>query len=304
MLQRYARYFALTTTSNMVDLATQSVVEPAPSRPVHAPLAHAREEAPAPSALGTADREIIAGRMKMSLTTAPQKEDVHSVLQCLFQREDIMNELAPGWSSMTSKEKLMDRVLSVMTDETLLKDVGDSISRRRSGTDGKMPSLDACDGQASIEHSWSQLQSKFPCLICRDVLAAPVVLQCSHSYCGVCIWDYFTSCVSDDVEVVHSCPHCKRPQPMDFRYQRSYAELIEEAVYVLPKSHLRIEWVERRDRYFERERQRERQEQSRNLRAAAERDEDVYESHIVERTTILAIVFAAIALLAIAHKVK
>ncbi len=33
---------------------------------------------------------------------------------------------------------------------------------------------------------WDELRIDFPCVLCQDVLAAPALLSCSHTFCGDC----------------------------------------------------------------------------------------------------------------------
>lgn len=57
-------------------------------------------------------------------------------------------------------------------------------------------------------------KDQFNCSICLDVLRDPVTIPCGHSYCSVCIQNYWDQ---DDYLGVFVCPQCRQnfnPRPL------------------------------------------------------------------------------------------
>ncbi|XP_020784820.1 finTRIM family, member 67 [Boleophthalmus pectinirostris] len=57
-------------------------------------------------------------------------------------------------------------------------------------------------------------KDQFNCSICLDVLRAPVTIPCGHSYCSVCIQNYWDQ---DDYLGIFACPQCRQnftPRPV------------------------------------------------------------------------------------------
>uniref|UniRef100_A0A673NAN7 RING-type domain-containing protein n=1 Tax=Sinocyclocheilus rhinocerous TaxID=307959 RepID=A0A673NAN7_9TELE len=56
---------------------------------------------------------------------------------------------------------------------------------------------------------------QFSCSVCLDLLKDPVTIPCGHSYCMICITNYWNQ---DDQKGIYRCPLCKqifttRPPP-------------------------------------------------------------------------------------------
>ncbi|XP_019125375.2 zinc-binding protein A33 [Larimichthys crocea] len=50
----------------------------------------------------------------------------------------------------------------------------------------------------------SRLEEDLCCSVCHDIFKDPVILSCSHSFCKVCLQNWWTD------KQVHDCPLCKR----------------------------------------------------------------------------------------------
>ncbi|KAJ1388328.1 hypothetical protein B484DRAFT_409658 [Ochromonadaceae sp. CCMP2298] len=97
--------------------------------------------------------------------------------------------------------------------------------------------------------SWEQLKQKYPCVICQDVLAGPVVLNCSHSFCGACCSDMIAAVAPADscaVEhVSHRCPSCKT-EIESVTFERMLDANLLRMVEALPDCEAKIYWKLRR----------------------------------------------------------
>ena len=100
---------------------------------------------------------------------------------------------------------------------------------------------------------WEALRSKYPCVICQDVLSAPCVLNCSHSFCGRCINDLMYACVpvdttdsSSNPTVVYECPCCK-VEIVNTTFERMLDEDIASLVERIGDCPAKEAWTERRE---------------------------------------------------------
>ncbi|XP_053541862.1 tripartite motif-containing protein 16-like [Ictalurus punctatus] len=77
------------------------------------------------------------------------------------------------------------------------------------------------------EASISVDQEEFICPVCLDLLKDPVTIPCGHSYCKVCINDYWDQ---EDENGVYRCPQCRdtfTPRPV-LRRNNMLAEVVEK----------------------------------------------------------------------------
>jgi hypothetical protein len=115
---------------------------------------------------------------------------------------------------------------------------------------------------------WRSLCAEFFCSCCQDVLAAPVVLKCTHSFCGSCITECYNRCVQCDELpglscVVCQCPECRAPvQGHDWSYERAYDEAIMKRVRDVPECQMKSDYLERRSSFLEAEKARKSAEAS------------------------------------------
>lgn len=103
----------------------------------------------------------------------------------------------------------------------------------------------------ALQAEWQKLADKYPCCICQDLLSAPHVLNCSHSYCAVCIDDLLSTCASCDTEVVHHCPMCQTNiEHMSF--ERLLDEDILARINHIPDAFpSKMAWNERHNSYLD-----------------------------------------------------
>lgn len=108
---------------------------------------------------------------------------------------------------------------------------------------------------------WDELVDNYRCLVCQDVLAAPVLTPCSHSFCFHCVIEKANSCVVIDespvkpstAEIVQECSTCRQEfATKDARFERHLHSRIMEEVITFPES-LRADWEMRRQTYLDHE---------------------------------------------------
>lgn len=105
---------------------------------------------------------------------------------------------------------------------------------------------------------WDDLVNNYRCLICQDILSAPVLTPCCHSFCFHCITEKANSCIVVDdtmnntvtAEVLQECPTCRHEFiTKDARFERHLHTRIMEEVVSFPES-LRSDWEMRRQTYL------------------------------------------------------
>jgi hypothetical protein len=98
---------------------------------------------------------------------------------------------------------------------------------------------DECD-------SWQVLREKYKCLICLDVLAAPHLISCGHSFCGVCIAAHVKNVEEEEFDMQACCPTC-REEINKQTLERHYDATIADDVRKLPNSIEKQTWTKRRE---------------------------------------------------------
>lgn len=183
-----------------------------------------------------------------ALGQIPSHEEITTVLDTLFEHpERLLKLLSPkqlqvlrGNSNAVAAE--IEALYEVVNAEST------SVAR----------SCDHPTGNNHAEHqvSWSELASQHNCVICMDVLAAPVITNCGHSYCGECLAAHMESCtpLTDDVEVVHPCPTC-RTEITSVTYERGYDTSIAASVERVAPCPAKDEYNDRRNAYMKRRQQ-------------------------------------------------
>ena len=96
---------------------------------------------------------------------------------------------------------------------------------------------------------WNALVKEHHCALCLDVLAAPVIISCSHDFCGDCMNGYMKSTEGEGATCF--CPLCRAEIESKGIYNRGLDAIIVKKVEALPGvSSQSKDWGRRRGDYF------------------------------------------------------
>lgn len=98
---------------------------------------------------------------------------------------------------------------------------------------------------------WNALVKEHHCALCLDVLAAPVIINCSHDFCGDCMNGYLRSADTGSEDPTCFCPLCRAEIESKGIYNRGLDAIIVKKVEDLPGvSDQSKDWGRRRGDYF------------------------------------------------------
>ena len=113
--------------------------------------------------------------------------------------------------------------------------------------------LEQLPNKILIEEKWNGIVKDQKCLLCIDLLAAPVILSCSHSFCGSCLHNYMNHKSDEDKNVGYFCPTCRHQIESKSIYERHLDTSIVNQVDNLGFSCEQIDdWRIRRNEHIER----------------------------------------------------
>lgn len=132
------------------------------------------------------------------------------------------------------------------------------------------------DAKADATDAWEGLVADQKCSLCIDLLAAPVILECSHSFCGGCLYNYLGgSLVCSEVNndaAINMCPVCRTEISSPPIYERNLdASIVNKTKEINAFGEQYLDWQVRRETYMQvmRDRERLRQERRRKGNRAA-----------------------------------
>ena len=193
------------------------------------------------------------------------KREADEAVDMLRENPEILVSMLPSIKNVGPEDMLKLALKLVNNPKTIALVHSKVREHNRAADDEKVHKLSMADSfgeTATADEQWEQLCSEFSCSLCKDVLAAPVILPCSHSFCGECVYDMM-KCTNDVCEVdpifqVHSCPNCREGINHKETYQREFDYAILRRVESMPECDLKTEYHQRRDVYLEREKMSER----------------------------------------------
>jgi hypothetical protein len=220
---------------------------------------------------------------EISVGKIPDNLEIDNALDVMSQQASMFDKLLPqhllAHERETAKSRILESVRDILSDSGFLKDVYDTASRTPldkipknllslSSQSIKSASVGSCDSLLSEESfpsfhgayhpgesycrvslglSWDDLVSEHPCVICNDLLAGPVILSCSHSFCGSCLVKHVDACESDDIEVSLCCPICRKEIVCSV-FENILDTVITKKVENFPDCESKRDWTERRNK--------------------------------------------------------
>lgn len=171
-------------------------------------------------------------------------EEILSGVRDVLSKPEVLDEMIRAARQLKS-EDIPEDLLSLTSDSG----TDSTFSELNSLPDSEQSS--AKDFLPISQHvQWENLTCDYSCLICRELLAAPVITNCTHSFCGSCLNDHIGSISSADVDVVHSCPACRNPIHLT-TYERVLDDSIAKKASVLNGGTSSVRWQSRRKLYLD-----------------------------------------------------
>jgi Zinc finger, C3HC4 type (RING finger) len=146
----------------------------------------------------------------------------------------------PACDRDIARKSIFKKVRKVFNDPHLLSELTSSEPALQ------VPTI--CSEPKDCSDLWNELVNDHKCMICSDLLACPVILGCSHSFCGSCVKDLTDAWESDDTDVIHTCPTCR--QEIDNKiFEMILDDIIAQKVAEIPDCEPKRDWIKRRESY-------------------------------------------------------
>jgi hypothetical protein len=145
----------------------------------------------------------------VNLNSPPQHSEVTFAVRNLLSNPDIFTSILPNGLPEIPRDResdIVDALMLMLTNENIIENIAKEAEKK------KCPSqIHTTSETVMASNNWKRFPENHTCVICCDLLAAPTVLGCGHSFCGECISDYMDSCRSEGEmdDVVHNCPVCR-----------------------------------------------------------------------------------------------
>jgi Zinc finger, C3HC4 type (RING finger) len=170
-------------------------------------------------------------------------EKILSGVRDVLSNPEVMDEMITAVRKM-KPDKMQEDLISLASDsgtEVSVSDIDSVADSQQSSKKDFLP--------VSQQLLWEDLSGDHSCMICREMLAAPLITNCSHSFCGVCLSDHVDKVTSIDIDVVRPCPVCA--DPISFTtYERVLDENIAKKAATIDGGFLKVRWQDRRRQYL------------------------------------------------------
>jgi hypothetical protein len=185
----------------------------------------------------------------------PSAIEADSAIEAINESPDLLPQIVPkGYHDLSPelKDEICEKARAQVTNPWFLDQVREKIEGKKAAAAPERPSTPRDDEERTqwVE-KWEKLKEKYPCAVCQDVLAGPVILGCSHTFCGYCVQSMIDRCSCEGegrgVEVVHHCPLCTTPIEHCV-YERMLSANIEAEAQQFSWEY-RAHWDERRRAY-------------------------------------------------------
>lgn len=225
------------------------------------------------------------------------------------------NQLSNVLDNILNNPQIISTVKSKIngnhTNENLLDTSNDKIESFTNDDDAEM---------TNNSKQWELLKNEHPCVICQDLLAKPTILQCSHSFCGSCLDELFTTSYTispsstsfiessqqdggidvfeNHNHIIYQCPTCKQDILQQGIYERTLDDVIYTKAQLIKNCPEKTYWIERRNAHaISKQNNMHRKSNDNNQNTNEDGDDDSWES--IQNWAIPAIAFVIITLIAI-----
>lgn len=214
------------------------------------------------------------------------QKELARIVDFFASESSLLNSLFPSSLSTHDREDAMKSILQkvrkVFDDPHLLREMASiedaSVpTNLRHGVEGNVKDCTSL---------WNELVNDHKCMICSDLLAGPVILGCSHSFCGVCVNQMKEAWESDDSDTVYTCPSCRHEIENEI-FERVLDDIIAQKVTEVPDCEPKRDWAIRRQAY-------QKVRRSKNMEEKLREDDNTTPEYIIVAViVIVTMVFAA-----------
>lgn len=171
-------------------------------------------------------------------------EEILSGVRDVLSKPEVLDEMLRA-ARLIKPASILDDLLSLRSDcesEATMSELNSLPDSEQSSAKDFLP--------ISQQVQWDNLASDYSCSICCELLAAPVITNCTHSFCGSCLTDHIGSISSADIDVVHSCPACHDPIHLT-TYEKVLDDSIAKKAAILDGGSSSVRWQFRRKQYLD-----------------------------------------------------
>ncbi len=193
-------------------------------------------------------------------STNASKIEIDSALKILNNDPSIITKITGQNIPEKTINKVLNNIMHIVNDPNLIDSICENMKKNMGEhkKDDKLVDISYksmnttftnIGDRLASDDAWRQLQDQFPCPICQDVLAGPILVsRCGHNFCGICIQNHFESCSvvdkNSDIAVAHNCPVC-RQEIESTTFEITLNEYIKSRVDSIPYCEQKLDWEER-----------------------------------------------------------
>lgn len=194
------------------------------------------------------DYEIVTSNACCSDVDEVDQNELTRIVDFFASESSLLSSLFPASLSPHDREDAMKSILQkvrkVFDDPHLLKEMASTEQPPL------LPNVHrgvVCNPK-DCTSLWNELVNDHKCMICSDLLAGPVILGCSHSFCGVCVNQMKEAWESDDSDTIYTCPTCRHEIENEI-FERVLDDIIAQKVTEVPDCEPKRDWAIRRQAY-------------------------------------------------------
>jgi hypothetical protein len=184
----------------------------------------------------------------------PQTDKIRETVEFVTSNPEILSSLLRKDIPHLSPERvglICDTVVKCFQDD----DIMGAIRTKIRTLPAPPPSTTAAPAPImnNLSDDWADLIGSHKCCMCIDLLAAPCILSCGHSFCGECITNHLNRCVAieneDGLEISLTCPMCRHEITGRPTFERVLDEDIGNKVQSFPDCPEKRDWSYRRETF-------------------------------------------------------